>query len=145
MNKSKKKLITLSYQTKTGRLPGTNYKEVYKKAQDIFKDIKRQTKRKPYLRSAYFLKQKVFFDYFWIHLFEKQRPERFRRLKYFAAAIELIQKSRNHPVSMQNTSKQSEMLHRFTGKTSDGEIFYVQIKENKRKETKQFMSVFPGK
>lgn len=135
----------LEYQVKSAKLPGTNYKEVYKKAQVVFKEVKKRTKRKPYIRSVYFSKQKVFFDYFWIHLFEKQRPERFQRLKYFEAALELIQKYRNHPHSMQNPSKVSETLHRFTGVTRDNEIFYVQIKQNKRKGTKQLMSVFPEK
>lgn len=142
MNKDTRTTI---YQSKVGRLPGTNYREVFKNAQIVFKSIKRKTKRKPYVRSAYFVKQKVFFDYFWIHLFEKQIPDRFRRLKYLEAGIELIQKSKNHPNSMQNTSKNSEILHRFTGITKNKEIFYVQIKENKRKGSKQLMSIFPEK
>ena len=140
------KLIkTEIYQTKSNKLPGTNYREVLKKANVVFKSIKRKTKRKPYLRSAYFLKQKVFFDYFWLHLFQKREAERARRLAYFEAALELIQNSRNHPESMQNPNKKSETLHRFTGVTKNKEVFYVQIKENKRKGTKQFMSLFPAK
>lgn len=133
----------IPYQTKKSKLPGTSYTEVYKHAQDVFKQVKRRTKRKPYIKSAYFNRQKIFFDNFWVHLSQKQRPERMRRLQYFEAAIYLIRYSRNHPESMENTTKKSEMLHRFAGLTKDKELFYVQIKAHKRTGTKQLMSVFP--
>lgn len=134
----------IAYQTKLSKLPGTDFREVHKKALEIFADIKRRTKRKPYLRSAYFHKQKIFFDYFWIHLFQKSNwQDRVRRLKYFPAAIELIQKSRNSPHTRENPHKRSELLHRFAGLTRNKEVFFVQIKENKRTYTKQLMSIFP--
>ncbi|MFC1790038.1 hypothetical protein ACFLZP_00980 [Patescibacteria group bacterium] len=133
----------IAYQTKFLKLAGTSYKEVYKKAQEVFGSIKRRTKRKPYLRSAYFHKEKIFFDNFWVHLTQKRRPERLRRLKFFLAAIELIRKSRNHPDTIQNPSKESELLHRFQGLTKKKEVFYVQIKEHKRTGRKQLMSIFP--
>lgn len=135
----------IPYQTKTEKFPGTSYKEVYKKARVVFSEIKRRTKRKSYIRSAYFHRQKIFFDFFWIHLNQKQIPERIRRLKYFKAAINLIRKSRNHPESMQNPNKQSEILHRFAGLTKNKELFFVQIKEHKRTGRKQLMSIFPAK
>lgn len=135
----------IPYRTRFGKLPGTSYKEVHKKAREIFGGIKHRTKRKPYLRSAYFNKQKVFFDFFWTHLSQKGYPERVRRLKYFKAAVELIRESRNHPTSMQNPSKESEILHRFAGLTKDKELFFVQIKEDKRTQRKQLMSIFPAK
>lgn len=135
----------IPYQTRSGKLPGTSYKEVYKKAQAIFSGIKRRTKRRPYVRSAYFHRQKIFFDFFWVHLSQKSIPERIRRLKYFKAAVELIRKSRNHPDSMQNPNKQTEILHRFAGRTKDKEIFFVQIKEHKRTGRKQLMSIFPAR
>jgi len=135
----------VSYKTKASTLPGTSYKNVRRKALAVFAIVKRRTKRKPYLRSPYFNKQKIFFDHFWVHLSQKQIPERIRRLKYFEAAIELIQKSRNHPQSSENPAKQSEMLHRFTGVTQDKKLFYVQIKEHKRTGRKQLMSVFPAR
>lgn len=134
-----------TYRTRLEKLPGSNFKEVYKKARSIYKKIEKSTKRRPYLRSAYFSKQKVFFSYFWIHLRQKREPERARRLKFFECAIELIKNNRNHPDSMQNPSKRSEMLHRFSGVTKQGELFYVQIKENKKSNHKDFMSVFPAK
>ena len=135
----------IPYKTKSGKLHGTNFKEVNKHAHLVYKIIRKATKRKPYIRSAYFNKQKVFFDYFWIHLQQKHEPERFRRLKYFEAGIELVKSSRNHPESMQNPNKKSEMLHRFTGITRDGEIFYVQIKDQKKSNKKELLSIFPKK
>ena len=85
--------------------------------------IKKQTKRRPYVRSTYFNKQKIFFDFFWKHLFQKN--------------------PKNHPLSEENPHKKSEILHRFAGLTKDKELFYVQIKENKRNNKKYFMSCFP--
>lgn len=133
------------FESKYYKLPGSNYKEVIKKARKEFQTIERHTKRKPYVRSAYFNKQKVFFDYFWRHLFQKREPERTRRLKYFSAGIDLIKNSKNHPDSMQNPNKQSEILHRFAGRTKEKELFYLQIKEHKRTKKLQLMSMFRGK
>ena len=64
-------------------------------------------------------------------------------MKYFACAIELIQKSRFDPESKESADRQSEMLHRFAGKSKDGQLFFVQIKEDKRSGEKSFISVFP--
>lgn len=133
------------YRSKFSKLPGSNFKEVNRKAQEFFKEIKGKTKRKPYIRSIYFKKEKVFFDHFWIHIRQKSMAERVRRLKYFSAAIDLIKNTRNHPQSIQNPSKRSEMLHRFNGMTKNGERFYVQIKEHKQTKQKQLMSIFPPK
>ena len=133
------------YQTKTKKLPGTNYLEVRKYALFILNQIKKRTKRRPYIRSAYFIKQKIFFDYFWIHLLQKNPEERTRRIKYFPCAIDLIKNSRITPISMENINNKNETLHRFTGKTKDGEVFFVQIKENKKNDKKYFMSCFPQK
>ena len=133
----------IPYQTKTKKLPGTSYAEVKKNATVLYNEIKRKTKRKPYIRSVYFKKQKVFFDFFWDHLLQKNHRERVRRLKYFPAAVELIKNSRNHPITTENPHKQGEILHRFAGLTKEGELFYAQIKENRRSSAKYFMSCFP--
>jgi len=133
----------IPYPTKVKKLPGTSYAEIREHVLFLFNQIKRKTKRKPYIRSVYFKKQKVFFDYFWKHLFQKNHKERVRRLKYFEAALEVIRKSRNHPTSKENPHKKGEILHRFAGLTNDKELFYVQIKEDKRSEVKYFMSCFP--
>jgi len=133
----------IPYQTKIEKLPGTSYSEVLKRARDTYRAIEKKTKRKPYVRSAYFRKQKVFFDFFWIHLLEKSHTDRVRRLRYFAAAIDLLKNSRNKPLSIDNPHKQGEILHRFAGLTWEGELFYVQVKEDKRNGSKYFMSCFP--
>ncbi|MBU3964942.1 hypothetical protein KKG29_02270 [Patescibacteria group bacterium] len=133
----------IPYQTKIKKLPGTSYGEVVKHAYFLFNQIKKKTKRRPYIKSAYFDKQKIFFDYFLEHLFQKSPKERLKRLKYFGAALELMRKSKNHPTSEENPHKKGEILHRFAGLTTDRELFYAQIKEEKRNGKKYFMSCFP--
>jgi len=133
----------IPYSTKKKKLPGTSYGEVRKQAEVIFKQIKSKTKRRPYIRSAYFNKQKIFFDYFWVHLNQRGPKERFNRLKYFETALEVIKNSRNQPISKQNPNKGSEILHRFAGLTKNKELFYAQIKEDKKSGRKYFMSCFP--
>ena len=136
----------IPYQTKTHKLPGTDDEEVYKQARAVYDRIKSRSKRKPYIRSAYFNKQKISFDFFWKHLAEKKsRRVRTRRLKYFASAIELIGKSHNEPTSMVNPNKRNEILHRFAGLTKNKELFFVQIKEDRRTDRKYLMSVFAPK
>ncbi|MBU0731515.1 hypothetical protein KKC88_01375 [Patescibacteria group bacterium] len=131
------------YQTKESILPGTSYKEVREQAILMIKQVKKGTKRKPYIRSVYFKRQKVFFDFFWAHLLEKNPKERFRRLKYLAAGIEVIKKTRHDSATQENPHKSGEILHRFAGLTREKELFYVQIKEDKRTHAKYFMSIFP--
>lgn len=111
------------YPTKTAKLPGTSFEEVWKRVQGFYSPIKKRTKRKPYVRSAYFNKQKVFFDLFWVHLAQKSPKQRRIRLKYFPCAIELIRKSRNAPISKINPNKRTEILHRFGGLTKEKELF----------------------
>jgi len=135
----------IPYPTKRKKLPGTSYAEVRKEALILFNQIKKRTKRRPYIRSAYFNKQKVFFDYFWKHLYQKSPGERFKRLKYFEAALEVIQYSRNKPSSRQNPDRKTEILHRFAGLTQDKDSFIVQIKEDKKTGRKYLMSCFSWK
>ncbi len=66
-----------------------------------------------------------------------------RRLKYYSAAIELIQRSKFAPHSKENPNKPLELLHRFAGITDEHLLFYVQIKENKRSGRKDLISIFP--
>lgn len=132
-----------AYQSKFKKLSGTDYGEIYSRALAIFKQIKSRTKRKPYIRSVYFNKEKIFLDYFWQHLQQKNWRDRDRRLKYYPCAIDLIRNSRLEPTSKQNPNKPKEILHRFAGLTKDKEVFYVQIKEDKKTDKKYFMSVFP--
>ena len=124
---------------------GFDNRQVVKIAQDFFKALMHKTKRQLYIRSAYFGKKKIFFTYFWKHLYQKSPRQRRIRIVYLPCAIELIQKCRHAPDSMINTSKEIEMFHRFTGITKEKELFYVQIKENIKTDRKEFMSVFPAK
>lgn len=131
------------YQTKVKRLAGTDYREIHSKALVIYKQIKNKTKRKPYIRSSYFKSDKIFLDYFWRHLWEKNWRDRVRRLKYYPCALDLIKNSKAEPVSKQNPNKPTEILHRFAGLTRDKELFFIQIKEDKKTNQKFLMSIFP--
>mgnify|MGYP001563858754 CR=1 FL=1 len=88
-------------------------------------------------------KEKVFLQLFWNHLHEKLNfRDKTRRIKLFPCALELIQFSRFDPESKENVNRRSELLHRFFGKTKDGKLFFVQIKEEKRSGEKWLVSVF---
>ncbi len=131
------------YKTHVRKLPGTHAPRLMKKAFGLYKQIASQTKRRPYVRSAFFDKQKVFLGLFWQHLHEKNLRDKARRLAYYPCAIELIQKSRHQPISKVNPNKKGEILHRFAGSTPDNEIFFVQIKEDRGSKEKWVISVFP--
>lgn len=136
--------IPQAYKVKTRRLPGTHWSRLLKKAFGSYKEIKRKSKRRPYVRSAYFDKQKIFLELFWRHLHEKENlRDKSRRVAYFPAAIELIQNSRLEPISKENPNRKGEIVHRFAGITPEQELFFVQIKEDRRKDQKWLMSVFP--
>lgn len=109
----------IPYQTKIKKLSGTSYGEMIKHAYFLFNQIKKRTKRRPYIKSPYFNKQKIFFDYFWEHLHQKSFKERVRRLKYFPCALDLLKNSRVEPVSFENPNNRSEILHRFIGMSKD--------------------------
>ncbi len=131
------------YQTKVNKLSGTQYAEVSKQAREIYNQIKKKTKRRPYVRSAYFNKEKIFLAFYWEHLYEKSNHrDKVRRIKYFPCAIELIENSRFEPISKNNPNRPSEILHRFFGSTPGGEQFIVQIKEENSHQ-KWLISVFP--
>ncbi len=134
--------MTILYQAKTQRLGGTSWNEVCPKARRLLHEIENKTKRRPYIRSAYFKKEKVFINYFWPHLNEKPRRERLDRLRYLPCAIELIERSRHRPAKTVNPNKPKEKLYRFAGMTPRQELFFVQIKED-RTGAKYFMSIFP--
>lgn len=82
-------------------------------------------------------------ELFWQHLHVKNWHDRIRRLKFYPAALELIRYSRVEPTSKENPNRPSEILHRFMGKTANGQLFYVQVKENKNTDRKDLISVFP--
>ena len=130
------------YKTKIGKLGGTSYKEVIKKARKVFHEVEKRSKRSTYLKSVYF-RRKVFFNLFWEHINQKSPRDRIRRLKLLPCAIELIENSRQKPTAKLNPNKRKEKLHRFGGTTPAGELFYVQIKENIKTKRLDFISVFP--
>lgn len=132
----------ISYKTKSKKISGQRYGDVVVNAFAVFDEIKKKSKRRPYIRSAYFNKEKIFLDYFREYLFQKLPKERMRRLKYFKAACELIRDSKIGPVEKTESFEKKEILYRFVGLTADKELFYVQIKEDKRKR-RYFMSCFP--
>jgi len=131
------------YKTKTQKFGGTSYKEVIKKARKAFHDIEKRSKRSAYLRSAYFKKEKIFLNLFWDHINQKSPRDRVRRLKFLDCAFELIENSVHKPASKKNPNNKNEILHRFGGITSAGELYYVQIKESVKTGRKDFVSVFP--
>lgn len=133
------------YKIKSRKLPGTHWRQVIEKAFGQYKTIKRKTKRRPYIRSAYFKKEKIFLELFWHHLHEKANiKDKTRRLKFFPCAIELIQNSKLTPITKNNPNRRNEKLHRFAGKTPDNDCFFVQIKENEKNGQKWLISVFPA-
>lgn len=107
----------------------------------VYDEIKKKTKRRPYIRSAYFKKEKIFLDYFREHVFQKSPKDRMNRLRYFKASVELVKNSKNDPTIKSNPNKIHETLYKFAGLTAEKEIFFVQIKEDK-KGNKYFMSCF---
>jgi hypothetical protein len=133
------------YKTKIKRIPGTNYDEIHKDVRRIYKKITSTTKRRAYIRSAYFKGQKIFLNLFWQHIFDKVIVDRVRRLKQYPCALDLIKNSKIKPLSLENPSNPSEILHRFAGRNGNNQIFYVQIKEDKKSGEKSLVSVFPAK
>ncbi len=131
------------YKTKIKSLAGTDYSEVYSKAKSIYKVVSSKTKRRPYIRSSYFNKEKVFIDYFWNYMMTKNPHDRLRRLKQYPCALDLIKYSKVKPLMKGDPNKSSEMLYRFTGINGNKEIFHVQVKEDKKTGEKVMMSMFP--
>ncbi|SRR3989339_69095 len=132
------------YKTRTHKFHGTHFHVVHKQAFGLYTKIKKKSKRRTYIRSAYFDKEKVFLDLYWHHLFEKSNwRDRVRRMQYYGCAIELLENSHFAPNSTKDPNKPSEMLYRFYGTSADNELFCVQIKENLKKKQKFLISVYP--
>lgn len=131
------------YRAKNLPFPGTRYGEIAPWARKLLRKIARRTKRHAYIRAAYWHKEKVFLTHFWKHTAQRSRYQQAARLKYLLCAIELIEKSHHIPSSKENVDRRSEILHRFEGLAPNGRTFFVQIKEDKRTNRKELMSVFP--
>ncbi len=132
------------YQTKAGKIPGTDLKEIFKRAKRIYDVICGKSKRRAHVRSRYFKKQKIFLGLFWQHIDDKvNRRDKIRRLKCLPCGIDTIQNSCIPPEIRKDPNKNSVLLYRFRGKAPNGESFVVQIKENIRTGEKFFISVYP--
>ena len=133
----------LVYRSRYKQLSGSSYGDVASISVKYFNQLKKHTKRRPYIRSAYFSKDKVFLDRFWGHLWEKNWKDRTRRLRLLHCGIDLVQNSKQHPITKESPSNQAVLFHRFFGITKDSVLFFVQIKEDKRSGQKVLMSIFP--
>ncbi len=131
------------FQVKSDKLAGSSYSEVYRNAWNVYLQEKHKSKRRVYVRSIYFGKEKIFLDIFWSHLKQKSFPDRIRRLKFYCCAVELIKINRIDPNTVQDPNNSENRLHRFVGATKENDVFMVQIKENKKTNQKYFISVFP--
>ncbi len=130
---------------KTNRYPisGGRYRDIERKAIGFFDGIKSKSKRRPYVRSKFFKKEKIFLDIFWRHLHQKNWRDRKRRLSLFPCSIDLIQNTAIEPVSKINKKNKSRILHRFIGETPNNMLFAVQVVEEKKTGVKYLISVFP--
>ncbi len=131
------------FATKVKQLSGSNYKEVYEKTLALYKNIESKSKRRPYVRSTYFNKEKVFLNLFWPHINQKNWKDRHRRMKYFPCGIDLILNTKIKAETKINPKSPNETLYRFKGITHNQTHFFVQIKENKRTKQKFLISIFP--
>ncbi len=129
--------------TKSKEFSGTQYKRVWKQAWGYYRIIKKKSKRRPYIKSEYFDKRKIFLTIFWSHIKEKRVGDRMRRLKFYACAVEVLKSSKVKPRKMFN-KEDGSYLYRFYGKTYTGKSFAVQVKENRNKQL-YLISVFPQK
>ena len=132
------------YQTKVGKITGTDIKEVYQKAMELYDSITKKSKRRAHIRSKYFKKQKIFLGLFWQHIHDKlNHRDKIRRLKCFPCGLEVIRHSNIEPEIRRNPNKTSEIFYRFRGRTKNKELFVVQIKEDTRTNEKFFISTYP--
>jgi hypothetical protein len=131
------------YKVKSAKIAGASFKDAVKIVRQSYKIIAKQTKRTAYVRSAYFNKDKIFLNAYWAHLSDTPRHAQKRRLQYFNCAIELLRHTMFDPETKPNPNGRNEIVHRFAGITTDGEKFYVQVKQEIRSGKKYFMSVFP--
>lgn len=134
-----------NYHSKHNTLVGSSYSEIVTKARKEFNAIRKTTKRQPYIRSKYFHGDKIFITLFWDHLMQKQRSTIVKRLKFYLAALDLLQNTNSQPESNIDPKDKNIILHRFYGLTRNDISFRVQVKQNIRNGRKDFMSVFPVK
>lgn len=134
------------YKSAYDKIHASSYAEAVRQARREYHTIQKHTPRRlAYIRSRYFAKNKIFIGAFWDHLEQKTRPDKLRRVQLFKCALDVLRNSSNTPETMQDPHNPDIALHRFEALTNKGEHFYVQVKENKKTDRKDFMSVFPAK
>lgn len=134
------------YQCRNHEIAGTSLGEVTRNARFEFHQIEKLTPRRiPYVRSRNFDKNKVFIDNFWTHLSQKSAKDRYRRLKFFSCALELIANSSYKPDIADNPDNRNELLYRLYGRSKQGNCFVVQLKKRKHNGRLKLISVFPVK
>lgn len=109
-----------NWKVKALQFSSRTYEDARKEALSHFSKLKAKSKRKLYVKSDYFGKQKIFFDYFWDLVFQKPIGSRKQRLKLLPCAVELVQKSSFLPESTTNPNKKQEIFYRFEGVTQNG-------------------------
>lgn len=130
------------FYSKEKLLGGSKYPEVSKRAWRFYRNNFKKSRRRDNIRSIYFGNEKIFIGLFWSHLKDKHNLKiRTRRLKFIKCAFDLIRHSHSKPYVI-NVSRKTT-LYRFFGKSKDGELFAVQIKENIYNNQKFLMSFFP--
>ena len=136
------KLEPKYYQSRCSLLPGSSYAEILDAARKAYKNATNKSRRTPYINSKYkkFKTDKVFLDAFWVHIFQKGRRERSKRLRLYECALDLL---RNTQMMPEVIDKYNDKLYRFFGVARTGEKFCVQVKEEVETGRKHFMSVFP--
>lgn len=138
-------LLMQVYQSRYGKISGTDV-EVVAKARREYRHIQKLTpKRRPYVRSRYFKRDKVFVGIFWSHLAQKHYGEQTKRLRYYPCAIDLLRNMSRGATSIISQKEADAILYRFCGESKEGLGFYVQVKQDKRSGRKDLISIFPAR
>lgn len=110
----------------------------------MWRTLQKRTKRRPYVRSIYFHKDKIFFDFFWQHLQQKSVVDRARRLKYLPCALEVLRRSRYDPVTFIDIRQPGIIKHEFVGVAPDEVRFSVIVQQDRGTDKKQLLSLYPS-
>lgn len=133
-----------TYRCKAAPLRGHRFVDIMPQVRKEFRTLQKRTKRRPHVRSDYFKKNKIFFDYFWQHMQRKSVVDRARRLKYFPCALEVLRKSRHNPTTFVDINQPDIIKHEFVAIAPDGVRFSVIIQEDRKTDKKQLLSLYPS-
>lgn len=127
------------YHTKCEALSGTSWKETHAAAKDAHKSYIGSARRRAYIRSPLFQRDKVFIDTYWRTLGTRNFRDRQRRLSFLPCGLELIKHAH---FSKQEVVESKRRYYHFDGVTPAGKSFSVHIKEDGAGR-RYLMSVFP--